>query len=333
MKEFSKEVYLQWYADMTMWRRFEDKCRSLYLKQKIRGFLHLYNGQEAIPAGFVHAMDLTKDAMITAYRCHVHPMAMGVDPKRIMAELCGKATGTSQGLGGSMHIFSKEHRFYGGHGIVGGQIPLGAGIAFADKYFERGGVTICYFGDGAVRQGALHETFNMAMNWKLPVVFVVENNQYAMGTSVSRTANHEDIYKLGLGYEMPCMPVDAMDPEKVAEVAYEAVERARRGDGPTFIEARTYRFRGHSMSDAEPYRTKEEVALKKEEDPIVLVKNRILENKWATEEELEAIEEKSKMFVEECEAFAEESPYPSAEKVYEYVYSEPNYPFLDKLEN
>lgn len=333
MKEFSKEVYLQWYADMTMWRRFEDKCRSLYLKQKIRGFLHLYNGQEAIPAGFVHAMDLTKDAMITAYRCHVHPMAMGVDPKRIMAELCGKATGTSQGLGGSMHIFSKEHRFYGGHGIVGGQIPLGAGIAFADKYFERGGVTICYFGDGAVRQGALHETFNMAMNWKLPVVFVVENNQYAMGTSVSRTANHEDIYKLGLGYEMPCMPVDAMDPEKVAEVAYEAVERARRGDGPTFIEARTYRFRGHSMSDAEPYRTKEEVALKKEEDPIVLVKNRILENKWATEEELEAIEEKSKMFVEECEAFAEQSPYPDAEKVYEYVYSEPNYPFLDKLEN
>ena len=333
MKEFSKEVYLQWYADMTMWRRFEDKCRSLYLKQKIRGFLHLYNGQEAIPAGFVHAMDLTKDAMITAYRCHVHPMAMGVDPKRIMAELCGKATGTSNGLGGSMHIFSKEHRFYGGHGIVGGQIPLGAGIAFADKYFERGGVTICYFGDGAVRQGALHETFNMAMNWKLPVVFVVENNQYAMGTSVSRTANHEDIYKLGLGYEMPCMPVDAMDPEKVAEVAYEAVERARRGDGPTFIEARTYRFRGHSMSDAEPYRTKEEVAVKKEEDPIVLVKNRILENKWATEEELEAIEEKSKMFVEECEAFAEESPYPSAEKVYEYVYSEPNYPFLDKLEN
>ena len=333
MKEFSKEVYLQWYADMTMWRRFEDKCRSLYLKQKIRGFLHLYNGQEAIPAGFTHAMDLSKDSMITAYRCHVHPMAMGVDPKRIMAELCGKATGTSQGMGGSMHIFSKEHRFYGGHGIVGGQIPLGAGIAFADKYFERNAVNICFFGDGAVRQGSLHETFNMAMNWKLPVVFVVENNQYAMGTSVKRTANHEDIYKLGLGYEMPCMPVDAMDPEKVAEVAYEAIERARRCDGPTFIEARTYRFRGHSMSDAEPYRTKEEVAVKKEEDPIVLVKNRILENKWATEEELDAIEQKSRDFVDVCEAFAEESPYPTLDKVYEYVYSEPNYPFIDKLEN
>ena len=333
MKEFSKEVYLQWYADMTMWRRFEDKCRSLYLKQKIRGFLHLYNGQEAIPAGFTHAMDLSKDSMITAYRCHVHPMAMGVDPKRIMAELCGKATGTSQGMGGSMHIFSKEHRFYGGHGIVGGQIPLGAGIAFADKYFERNAVNICFFGDGAVRQGSLHETFNMAMNWKLPVVFVVENNQYAMGTSVKRTANHEDIYKLGLGYEMPCMPVDAMDPEKVAEVAYEAIERARRGDGPTFIEARTYRFRGHSMSDAEPYRTKEEVAVKKEEDPIVLVKNRILENKWATEEELDAIEQKSRDFVDVCEAFAEESPYPTLDKVYEYLHSEPNYPFIDKLEN
>ena len=231
------------------------------------------------------------------------------------------------------HIFSKEHRFYGGHGIVGGQIPLGAGIAFADKYFERNAVNICFFGDGAVRQGSLHETFNMAMNWKLPVVFVVENNQYAMGTSVKRTANHEDIYKLGLGYEMPCMPVDAMDPEKVAEVAYEAIERARRGDGPTFIEARTYRFRGHSMSDAEPYRTKEEVAVKKEEDPIVLVKNRILENKWATEEELDAIEQKSRDFVDVCEAFAEESPYPTLDKVYEYVYSEPNYPFIDKLEN
>ena len=231
MKEFSKEVYLKWYEEMTMWRRFEDKCRSLYLKQKIRGFLHLYNGQEAIPAGFAHAMDLSKDSMITAYRCHIHPMAMGVDPKRILAELCGKATGTSGGMGGSMHIFSKEHRFYGGHGIVGGQIPLGAGIAFADKYFDRNAVNICFFGDGASRQGSLHETFNMAMNWKLPVVFVVENNGYAMGTSVKRTANHEDIYKLGLGYEMPCLPVDAMDPVKVAEVAFEAIERARRGDG------------------------------------------------------------------------------------------------------
>ena len=332
MKEFSKEVYLKWFEDMTMWRRFEDKCRSLYLKQKIRGFLHLYNGQEAIPAGFTHAMDMSKDSMITAYRCHVHPMAMGVDPKRILAELCGKATGTSQGLGGSMHIFSKEHRFYGGHGIVGGQIPLGAGIAFADKYFDRKAVNICFFGDGAARQGSLHETFNMAMNWKLPVVFVVENNNYAMGTSVKRTANHEDIYKLGLGYDMPCLSVDAMDPVKVAEVANEAIKRARRGDGTTFIEAKTYRFRGHSMSDAEAYRTKDEVAEAKNDDPILLVKNRILENNWATENELEEIENKVKIFIDECENFAETSPFPDTEVMYKYVYSQTDYPFLDKLE-
>lgn len=333
MKEFSREVYLKWFEDMTTWRRFEDKCRSLYLKQKIRGFLHLYNGQEAIPAGFTHAMDMSKDSMITAYRCHIHPMAMGVDPKKILAELCGKATGTSKGLGGSMHIFSKEHRFYGGHGIVGGQIPLGAGIAFADKYFDRKAVNICFFGDGAARQGSLHETFNMAMNWKLPVVFVVENNQYAMGTSVKRTANHEDIYKLGLGYDMPCFAIDAMDPEKVATAAYEAIERARKGDGPTFIEAKTYRFRGHSMSDAEAYRTKEEVTEAKNDDPILLVKNRILENSWATETELEEIENRVKSFIEECEQFAEESPFPDTETMYKYVYSQTDYPFLDKLEN
>lgn len=333
MKPITKEVYLKWYEEMNVWRKFEDKCRSLYLKQKIRGFLHLYNGQEAIPAGFTHVMDLTKDSMITAYRCHIHPMAMGVDPKRIMAELCGKATGTSKGMGGSMHIFSKEHRFYGGHGIVGGQIPLGAGIAFADKYFNREAVTICYMGDGAVRQGTLHETFNMAANWKLPVVFVCENNQYAMGTSVKRTANHEDIYKLGYGYEIPSAPVDAMDPVKVAEAAYEAVERARRGDGPTFLEARTYRFRGHSMSDAEPYRTKEEVALYKDDDPILIIKNEILKNAWLTEQELELIESKAKDFVEECAEFAENSPFPNAEQIYEFIYSEPNYPFIDKYEN
>ncbi|RQP08768.1 MAG: pyruvate dehydrogenase (acetyl-transferring) E1 component subunit alpha [Chryseobacterium sp.] len=333
MKEFSKEVYLQWYKDMTMWRRFEDKCRSLYLKQKIRGFLHLYNGQEAIPAGFTHAMDMEKDSMITAYRCHIHPMAMGVDPKKIMAELCGKVTGTSKGMGGSMHVFSKEHRFYGGHGIVGGQIPLGAGIAFAEKYFNKGGVNICFMGDGAVRQGSLHETFNMAMNWKLPVVFVCENNQYAMGTSVKRTANHEDIYKLGLGYEMPSAPVDAMDPEKVAEAAYEAIERARRGDGPTFLEARTYRFRGHSMSDAEPYRSKEEVSIKKEDDPIETVKGRILANGWATEDELKSIDDNSKAFVEECVDFMEQSDYPNPEQMYDLVYSQQDYPFVDKYEN
>src|SRR6218665_417668 len=333
MKEITKEVYLKWYEDMLFWRKFEDKLAALYIQQKVRGFLHLYNGQEAVLAGALHAMDLSKDKMITAYRNHPQPIGMGVDPRRVMAELLGKATGTSKGMGGSMHIFSKEHRFYGGHGIVGGQIPLGAGIAFGDKYFDRKAVNICFMGDGAVRQGALHETFNMAMNWKLPVIFVCENNGYAMGTSVKRTANHEDIYKLGLGYEMPCLPVDAMDPEKVAEVAYEAIERARRGDGPTFIEARTYRYRGHSMSDAEPYRSKDEVAQYKLEDSIEIVKHRLLENKWATQEELDALEEKSRAFVEECVEFMEESPYPDASKLYDYVYSTPDYPFINKLEN
>ena len=331
MEKLTKETYLQWYKEMTFWRRFEDKCRSLYLKQKIRGFLHLYNGQEALPAGFLHAMQ-KGDRVITAYRCHIWPMAMGVDPKEVMAELCGKATGTSKGLGGSMHIFSKEHNFFGGHGIVGGQIPLGAGMAFGDKYNGKNHVTICLMGDGATRQGVLHETFNMAMNWKLPVVFVCENNQYAMGTSVKRTANHEDIWKLGLGYDMPSYPVDGMDPVKVAEAAYEAIERARRGDGPTFLDVRTYRYRGHSMSDAEPYRTKEEVEEYKQEDPILHVQSHLLANKWATQEELDNMVEEVKKEVEACVDFAENSPFPEEDVMYKYIYSEPYYPFLDKLE-
>lgn len=331
MKEITKETYLKWFEEMSFWRRFEDTCRSMYLKQKIRGFLHLYNGQEALPAGLAHAMDMTQDNMITAYRCHVLPMAMGVDPKRIMAEFFGKVDGTSHGMGGSMHVFSKEHRFYGGHGIVGGQIPLGAGIAFADKYHDRKAVTICLMGDGAVRQGALHETFNMAMNWKLPVVFICENNNYAMGTSVQRTANHEDIYKLGLGYEMPSAPVDGMNPVKVAEAAYEAIERARRGDGPTFLDIKTYRFRGHSMSDAEHYRTKDEVNHFKEDDPIGMVERKILENGWATEEQLDEVMANVIEKVKECVEFAENSPYPEAEQMYSTVYEQEDYPFLDKI--
>lgn len=328
MREITKGVYLKWYEDMLFWRKFEDKLAALYIQQKVRGFLHLYNGQEAVLAGSLHAMDLTKDKMITAYRNHVQPIGLGVDPKRVMAELLGKATGTSQGLGGSMHIFSKEHNFYGGHGIVGGQIPLGAGLAFADKYFDRGAVTLTYFGDGAARQGSLHETFNMAMNWKLPVVFIIENNGYAMGTSVERTANHTDIWKLGLGYEMPCGPVDGMNPIKVAEAVYEAVERARRGDGPTLLEMKTYRYRGHSMSDAQNYRTKEEVEEYKKIDPITQVLNVIKENEWATEEEIEQIDQKVKEMVSECEQFAEESPFPDTHVMYDVVYEQEDYPFL-----
>ena len=288
----------------------------------------MYNGQEAVLAGALHAMDLTKDKMITAYRNHVQPIGMGVDPKRVMAELYGKGTGTSQGLGGSMHIFSKEHRFYGGHGIVGGQIPLGAGLAFGDKFFKRGAVTLTFMGDGATRQGSLHETFNLAMLWKLPVVFCVENNGYAMGTSVARTANHTDIYKLGLGYEMPCRPVDGMKPETVAKELDEAIQRARRGDGPTFLEIRTYRYRGHSMSDAQHYRSKEEVAKKQEEDPILHVLNIIYEKKYATEAEIKIIDQRVKDRVKECEQFAEDSPYPEKNVMYDTVYEQEDYPFL-----
>lgn len=332
MKKITKKTYLDWYEDMQFWRRFEDKLAQVYINQKVRGFLHLYNGQEAVLAGAIHAMELGNDRMITAYRNHVQPIAMGADPKRVMAELYGKDTGTSHGLGGSMHIFSKEHRFYGGHGIVGGQIPLGAGLAFADKYFDRDAVTLTYMGDGATRQGALHETFNLAMLWKLPVVFCVENNGYAMGTSVARSANHTDIYKLGLGYEMPSKAIDGMKPEVVAKEMDEAIKRARRGDGPTFLEIRTYRYRGHSMSDAQHYRTKEEVAKKQEEDPISYVLHKIYENKWATEKEIKEVDDRVRAKVAECEKFADESPYPKKNVMFDSVYEQEDYPFIsDKL--
>ncbi len=328
MKKITKKTYLEWYENMYFWRKFEDKLAQVYINQKVRGFLHLYNGQEAVLAGALHAMDLTQDRMITAYRNHVQPIAMGVDPKRVMAELYGKSTGTSQGLGGSMHIFSKEHRFYGGHGIVGGQIPLGAGLAFADKYFKRDAVTLTFMGDGAMRQGALHEAMNLAMLWKLPVVFCVENNGYAMGTSVERTASHTDIWKMGLAYDMPCRPVDGMKPETVAKELDEAIQRARRGEGPSFLEIRTYRFRGHSMSDAQHYRTKAEVVEKQKEDPIIYVRDVITKNKYASEKQLEEIDKKVRELVNECEKFADESPYPDKNVMYDAVYDQEDYPFL-----
>ena len=325
--KFSKETYLKWYKDMLLWRKFEDKTSALYIQQKIRGFLHLYNGQEAVLAGSIYAMDIKKDKMITAYRDHVQPIAMGVSPNHIMAELFGKSTGCSGGKGGSMHMFSKEHNFFGGHGIVGGQVPLGAGIAFADKYNDNDAVTLCYMGDGAVRQGAVHEAFNMAMMWKLPVVFICENNGYAMGTSVERTANHSDIWKLGLSYEMPCAPVDGMDPVVVAESVKEAVDRARKGDGPTFLEMKTYRYKGHSMSDAQKYRTKDEVAEYQKIDPITKVLDMIKKNKWATDQEIQAIQDDVKATVKEAVDYAESSPFPSNDSLYENVYAE-EYPFI-----
>jgi len=328
MEKITKETYLKWYEDMFFWRKFEDKLAQVYIQQKVRGFLHLYNGQEAVLAGSLHAMDLSKDRMITAYRNHVQPIGMGVDPKKVMAELYGKVTGTSKGMGGSMHIFSKEHRFHGGHGIVGGQIPLGAGMAFGDKYNDRDNVTLCYMGDGAVRQGSFHESLNLAMLWQLPVVFICENNGYAMGTSVARTSRSTEIWKLGLGYEMPCGPVDGMNAETVAQEVSKAIERARSGGGPTFLEMKTYRYRGHSMSDAQHYRTKDEVKEYQKIDPITQVLDVIKENDYATEEEIKAIDKKVKDRVKECEKFADESDYPPVKQLYDMVYEEEDFPFV-----
>lgn len=309
-------------------RKFEEKASQLYLQQKFGGFCHLYIGQEAIVAGTATA---TKkgDKHITAYRDHAHPIGFGMHPKYVMAELYGKSTGCSKGKGGSMHMFDKERNFMGGHGIVGAQIPMGAGIAFADKYKGNKNVTICSMGDGAVRQGALHETFNMAMKWELPVVFVIENNNYAMGTSVERTTNVTDLSKIGLSYDMPSKVVNGMNCEDVHDAIEEACERARNGGGPTLLDIRTYRYKGHSMSDPQKYRSKEEVEEYKNQDPIERVRKTILDHKFATEKQIENIESRVKDLVEESVKFAEDSPEPSPDELYKDVYMTPDYPFVN----
>lgn len=325
--KFSKETYMWWFERMKLIRRFEEKTGQLYGQQKIKGFCHLYIGQEACVAGAATA--LTKDdKWITAYRDHAHPLALGTSPNAIMAEMFAKATGCSKGKGGSMHMFDKEVNFMGGHGIVGAQVPLGAGIAFAEKYNNTGNVCICYMGDGAVRQGAFHEALNMAMTWKLPVIFVIENNGYAMGTSVTRTSNVTELYKLGLAYDIPSEPVEAMSVENVHEAVARAAERARAGEGPSLLEFRTYRYKGHSMSDPAKYRTKEELEEYKGRDTIEAVKATILLNEWATEEELDEIDNKAKQVVAEAVKFAEESPFPDPSELYTDIYVEKDYPYI-----
>ncbi len=324
--KFSKETYIYWYESMMLIRKFEEKCGQLYGQQKIKGFCHLYIGQEACASGAKSALT-DGDTYITTYRDHGIPLSLGTDPKAIMAELYGKATGTTKGKGGSMHIFDREKGFAGGHGIVGGQIPLGAGMAFAEKYKNTGKVNVCYMGDGAVRQGSFHETLNMAMTWKLPVIFAIENNMYAMGTSVERTSNVTELYKLGLAYDMPSEPVDAMNVEDVHLAFEKAAERARRGDGPTLLELNTYRYKGHSMSDPAKYRTKEELEEYKSMDPISQVKDTILKGKIATEDELMDIDKKIKEIVTEAVKFAEESPYPTKDEIYTDIYEEEGYAF------
>jgi pyruvate dehydrogenase E1 component alpha subunit len=325
--KFSKETYIKWYKDMLLIRRFEEKTGQLYIQQKFGGFCHLYIGQEAIVAGTISASRPT-DSHMTAYRDHAHPLALGTDPRVLMAELYGRTTGCSKGKGGSMHFFDKERNFMGGHGIVGAQIPMGTGVAFAEKYKGTDNVVFVSMGDGAVRQGALHETFNMAMMWKLPVIYIIENNNYAMGTSVERTTNVQDLSKIGLSYEMPSKSVNGMSPEAVHEAISEACERARRGDGPTLLDIRTYRYKGHSMSDPQKYRTKEEVAEWMEQDPIEHCLSVIKSNKWLTDKELDEITNWVKKEVEDSIEFAENSPYPAPEELYKDVYTQEDYPYI-----
>ncbi len=325
--KFSKETYIKWYTDMLLIRKFEEKAGQLYIQQKFGGFCHLYIGQEAIVAGTASACE-KGDKHMTAYRDHGHPIALGTDPRVLMAELYGRSTGCSKGKGGSMHFFDKEVNFMGGHGIVGAQIAMGAGVAFAEKYNKTGNVCYVSMGDGAVRQGALHETFNMAMNWKLPVVFIIENNNYAMGTSIERTTNVTDLSKIGLSYEMPSMIVNGMSPESVHEAIEEAGNRARKGEGPTLLDIRTYRYKGHSMSDPQKYRTKEEVSEWMEQDPIDHCHKVILDNKWLTPKKIEEIQEWVKNEVKESVEFAENSPYPEGKELYEDVYKEEGYPYI-----
>jgi pyruvate dehydrogenase E1 component alpha subunit len=325
--QFGKETYLYWYESMLLQRKFEEKTGQLYGMQKIRGFCHLYIGQEAVSSGIMTAIR-DDDNMITAYRDHGLALVKGITPRECMAELYGKATGCTKGKGGSMHFFSREKKFFGGHGIVGGQIGLGAGIAFADQYNGNDNVTICMFGDGAARQGMLHEAFNMAMTWKLPVIFICENNYYAMGTSVERTSNVLDIYKFADAYDMPGDTVDGMLPEDVHNAIERAARRARDGEGPTLLEIKTYRYKGHSMSDPAKYRTKDELEEFKEKDPIEHCKKILLNENFATEEEIEAINDKVKMQIDDCVQFAEDSPYPDVSEMYKDIYVEDDYPYI-----
>ena len=327
-QNFSKETYLYWYELMQLIRQFESKSEEMYkMAGKIRGFFHVYNGQEAIAAGCMTATN-HEDPFITGYRDHGLALAKGMSPNAAMAELYGKATGCSKGKGGSMHLFDKANYFFGGHGIVGAQIGTGAGLAFAEQYRDSKNVVLCFFGDGAARQGMLHEVFNLAMLWKLPVVFICENNNYAMGTSIERTSNVVDIYKLADGYEMPADKIDGMTAEAVHEGVARAVKRAREGDGPTLLEMKTYRYRGHSVSDPQKYRSKDEVEEYKNQDPITKVTNTILANKFATEAELKAIDDKITAIVEGSVKFAEESPWPDDSEVLKDVYIDQAYPFI-----
>jgi len=312
----TKDELLAFYRQMLLIRRFEERAGQLYGLGLIGGFCHLYIGQEAVAVGIQSALTVGKDSVITGYRDHGHMLAYGIDPKLIMAELTGRAAGISKGKGGSMHMFSVEHGFYGGHGIVGAQVSLGAGLGFAHKYKGDGGVCVAYFGDGAANQGQVYESFNMAELWKLPVIFVIENNEYAMGTSVNRSSAEDQLFRRGESFRIPGLQVDGMDVLAVRGATERALEWVRGGKGPILLEMKTYRYRGHSMSDPAKYRSRDEVqAVREKSDPIEHAK-RELEAAGVKEEELKAIDKEIKAIVVEAADFAEESPEPAASELY-----------------
>ncbi len=322
-----KDTYLLWFETMYRIRRFEEKTLFAYSQQKIRGFCHVYIGQEAIGAAIASALRPT-DCLVTAYRQHGVALARGLSARSCMAELYGKATGCVKGKGGSMHFFSAEHKYFGGNGIVGAQIPIGTGIGFAEKYKGTDNFCVTMFGDGAARQGALHESFNMAMTWKLPVLYICENNQYAMGTSVTRTSNVHDLVKLGLSYDMPSEQVDGMNPESVHDAFLRAAKHIRAGNGPYYLEIKTYRYRGHSVSDPAKYRSKDEVEAYKEIDPVIVTQNKIVSSGIATQVEVDAIIAKIDAEVDEAMEFAENSEFPLGSELYDDNYQQKDYPFI-----
>ena len=316
-----KAELLRYYREMLLIRRFEERAGQLYGMGLIGGFCHLYIGQEAVAVG-VQATFKQGDQVITGYRDHGHMLAAGMDPKEVMAELTGRIGGSSKGKGGSMHMFDVATGFYGGHGIVGGQVALGAGLAFANRYRGNDNVAFVYFGDGAANQGQVYESFNMAQLWKLPAIFIIENNQYAMGTSIERSSATTDLSQRGASFGIPGEQVDGMDVLAVREATERAVKRAREGGGPFILEVKTYRYRGHSMSDPAKYRTKEEVdEVKKTRDPIEHVKM-LLDQAGATEADLRPIEDEIKAIVAEAAQFAQESPEPDPSELYTDVYQE-----------
>jgi pyruvate dehydrogenase E1 component alpha subunit len=315
--QFSREQETEAYREMLLIRRFEEKAGQMYGMGLIGGFCHLYIGQEAVVTGVTMASKKGVDAQITGYRDHGHMLVMGLDPKGVMAELTGREGGLSRGKGGSMHMFSNEHKFYGGNGIVGAQVSLGTGLAFAAKYRGDGSVSLAYFGDGAANQGQVYESFNMAKLWKLPVVFIIENNKYAMGTSLERAAATTDLSKRGASFDIPGEQVDGMDVRLVHDAAERAIEYARSGKGPYILEMLTYRYRGHSMSDPAKYRSKDEVTkYRQERDPIEQVKARLLEAGYETEDSLKKIEADIRAIVTEAADFATTAPEPDAAELW-----------------